>query len=155
MIKIYTDEEYSKSYTELIEILKYFSKCDLEKIPHKTVLRYIEYKDNNYDFSYNPDLDIDEQNISKLTLILLANLYIEYFADEDERNYIKNKDLEYLAKLEKEKQEKYDITSIFNKRKEKYINENDAEITNLPIVSNKTNIVKRIFEKIKKFLKCQ
>lgn len=153
MIKIYTDEEYSKSYTELIEILKYFSKSDLEKIPHKTVLRYIEYKDNNYDFSYNPDLDIDEQNVSKLTLILLANLYIEYFADEDERNYIKNKDLEYLAKLEKEKQEKYDITSIFNKRKEKYINENDAEITNLPIVSNKTNIVKRIFEKIKKFLK--
>lgn len=153
MINVYTDEEYSKSYTELIEILKYFSKSDLMKIPHKTVLRYIKYKDNNYKFSYNPDLDIDEQDVSKLTLILLANLYIDYFADENERNYIQNKDLEELAKLEKQKQEEYDINSIFNKRKEKFSDTNSPETTSLIIVPDKTNIVKRIFKKIKSFLK--
>ena len=65
MVNIYTNEEYSKSYTELIEILKYFSKSDLMKIPKNVLTRYIRDKDNNYNFSYNPDLDIDEQSVSK------------------------------------------------------------------------------------------
>ena len=39
MITIYTNEEYSKSYTELLEILKYFSKSDLIKIPKNLIKR--------------------------------------------------------------------------------------------------------------------
>lgn len=150
MVKIYTNEEYSRSYTELIEILKYFSKSDLIKIPKNILTRYIKYKDNNYSFSYNPDLDIDEQNVSKLTQILLANLYIKYFADETEREYIINKDKQDLEQIEKENQERYNIENIFNKRKEKFINTNNAEVTSLTVIPNKENLFKRIFYKIKK-----
>lgn len=152
MVKIYTNEEYSKSYTELIEILKYFSKADLLKIPKSTLLRYIRNKDYNHNFSYNPNLEIDEQNISKLTQILLANLYINYLADDSEREYLKNKDLEELKKSEKQKQKEFNVETIFEKRK-KILNNNSSEITNLTIIPIKENIFKKIFSKIKYFLK--
>lgn len=153
MVKIYTNEEYAKSYTELIEILKYFPKFDLIKIPKYIIKSYIKDKDTNYEFCYNPELDICEQNVSKLTQILLANLYIEYLADENEREYIKNKDLIELAEIEKQKQEKYDIETIFSKKKNQYFNNTFSETTSLAIVSAKTNIIKKIFEKIRKFFK--
>lgn len=158
MITIYTNEEYSKSYTELLEILKYFSKSDLIKIPQNILKRYIKDRDINHNFSYNPELDIDKQNISKLTQILLANLYIKYFADENERQCIENKDLEELAELEKKNQEEYNIETIFNQRKEKSIidasiNNSTTDITSLTVIPDKENIFKRIFNKIKHILK--
>lgn len=153
MITIYTNEEYSKSYTELLEILKYFSKSDLIKIPKNIIKRYIKDRDANYRFQYNPELDLEQQNVSKLTQILLANLYIKYFADENEQAYIKNKDLEELAEIENKNQEKYNIEAIFNKRNEKYINNNTNEITSLTVLPDKENIFKRIFYKIKCILK--
>ncbi len=152
MVKIYTNEEYTKSYTELIEILKYFSKYDLEKIPKDIIKIYIKDRDEKYEFSYDPELDIDEQNVSKLTKILLANLYIEYLADENEKLYIKNKDLLQLKEIEKQEQEKYDIENIFNNKNKKHsIDTEVSNNTSLIIVSNKTNIIKRVFEKIKRF----
>lgn len=153
MVNVYTNEEYSKSYTELIEILKFFSKSDLIKIPKDKINRYIRDKDRNYKFSYNPKLGIEKQNISKLTQIILANLYIEYLTDENEREYLKNKDAQELETIEKQKQEKYDIQNIFNKRKDKNINNNIAQTTSLIVLNNKESIIKKIFCKIKSILK--
>ncbi len=157
MITIYTNEEYSKSYTELLEILKYFSKSDLIKIPKNLIKRYIKDMDTNYSFKYNPELDLEKQNVSKLTQILIANLYIKYFADENEQENIKNKDLEELSQIEKNYQEQYNVETIFNKRKEKSIIDgsfnNATDITSLAVVPNKENIFKRIFYKIKSILK--
>lgn len=117
MITVYTDKEYAKSYTELLEILKYFPKSDLVKIPKPIIFRYIENMDINYNFSYNPDLDLNSQNISNLTKVLIANLYIDYIADKEESSYIKNKDLQELNKFDKEMKKIYDINTIFKKRK--------------------------------------
>lgn len=153
MIKVYTEDEYSIAYTELIEILKYFPKSYLLKIPKDIILNYINYKNSNYNFSYNPDLEIDEQNVSKLTQILLANLYIDYLADKDEQEYIKNRDAEELLQLEKQKQEQYNIETIFYDRKEKSITNNTNSTTSLSVISSKENIFKKLFFKIKRFLK--
>lgn len=117
MITAYTDEQYAKSYTELLEILRYFPKSDLAKIPKTTIFRYIENSDKNYNFCYNPDYNLESQNVSDLTKNLIVNLYIDFLADEKEREYIKNKDLQELNMLEKQMQEKYNIDTIFKKRK--------------------------------------
>lgn len=153
MVNVYTNEQYAKSYTELSEILRFFSKSDLIKIPKDKINRYNKDKDKNYKFSYNPKLKIKEQNISKLTKILLANLYIEYLADEDKRQYIKNKDAKELENIQRQKQEKYDIQNIFDKRKDKKINDNVAQITSLTVIHNKESIMKKIFYKIKSIFK--
>lgn len=120
MITVYTDKDYSKSYTELIEILKYFPKADLVKIPKDKLLNFIKNRDMNYNFCYNPELDIEQQSVSKLTYILLANLYIDFLADEEEQKSIRNRDLQELHNIEKQNREKYDIDTIFSKRKKNY-----------------------------------
>lgn len=120
MITVYTDKDYSKSYTELVEILKYFPKTDLVKIPKDKLLSFIKNRDTNYNFCYNPELDIELQNVSKLTYVLLANLYIDFLADKEEQKYIRNRDLQELNNLEKQNREKYDIDTIFSKRKKNY-----------------------------------
>lgn len=116
MITAYTQKDYAKSYTELIEILKYFPKSDLAKIPKNIILKYIKYRDTNYTFSYNPNLNLKSQNVSKLAQILVANLYIDYFTTKNENENIKNEDYQELLKLEKQMQEKYNINNIFKKR---------------------------------------
>lgn len=153
MRTIYTNEEYSKSYTELLEILRYFSQSDLCKIPKHILERYLKERDLNYKFSYNPNLNIEQQNVTKLTQILLANLYINYLADENEQKYLKNRDLHELEQIEKQNQEKYNIQTIFNKRKKEIINKDSTEITSLTIIPDKKNIFKKVFYKIRAFFK--
>lgn len=153
MVNVYTNEEYSIAYAELLEILKYFSKSDLRKIPQNVIKRYLRDRNTNYSFNYNPELNLEQQSVSKLTQILLANLYIQYFADEIEQEYIKNKDLKDLALLEKQNQEKYNVENIFSNRKAKSISNNINEISSLTIVPENKNIFQKIFFKIKCLLK--
>lgn len=156
MIDCYTKEDYAKAYTELLEILKYFSKESLEKLPKENIEMYNLEKDKNYNFTYNEELELDEQNISKLTIILIANLYIQYLASEEERNAIKERDKKELEILENQKREMYNPDKIFENRKQGNLKYNIEDISklkqseniSLSIVKNQ-NIFAKIIEKIK------
>ena len=150
MIDIYTKEDYAKSYTELIEILKYISKSDLNKIPKDKIKNYIKNKDNNYIYIYDSKKNFENQNISKLTKILIANLYIEYWADEEEKAQIKINDRKEIYDIDNKNAEKYRTDNIFEKKKK--TNEENVEETSLTIIKKK-NFIQKIIEKIKKKLK--
>ena len=150
MIDIYTKEDYAKSYTELIEILKYISKSDLNKIPKDKIKNYIKNKDNNYIYIYDSKKNFENQNISKLTKILIANLYIEYWADEEEKAQIKINDRKEIYDIDNKNAEKYRTDNIFEKKKKR--NEENVEETSLTIIKKK-NFIQKIIEKIKKKLK--
>ena len=150
MLKNYTKEEYAKSYKELVEILKHIPKSDLNKIPKEKVQYYIENQDNNYEFIYNIKLNFEEQNITKLTKILIANLYIEYWADNEEKQQIKKNDEKELYIIESKKRELYPVENIF-KTKKKTSKENSQE-TSLTTIKKK-NILEKMLIKIKEKLK--
>lgn len=150
MIDIYTKEDYAKSYTELIEILKYISKSDLNKIPKDKIKNYIKNKDNDYIYIYDSKKNFENQNISKLTKILIANLYIEYWADEEEKAQIKINDRKEIYDIDNKNAEKYKTDNIFEKKKKR--NEENVEETSLTIIKKK-NFIQKIIEKIKKKLK--
>ncbi len=150
MIDIYTKEDYAKSYTELIEILKYISKSDLNKIPKDKIKNYIKNKDNDYIYIYDSKKNFENQNISKLTKILIANLYIEYWADEEEKAQIKINDRKEIYDIDNKNAEKYRTDNIFEKKKKR--NEENVEETSLTIIKKK-NFIQKIIEKIKKKLK--
>lgn len=147
MIENYTKEEYAKAYTELLEILKYVSKESLNKIPKEKLDMYNKNKDKNYTYKYDEQLEFEEQNILQLTRILIANLYIEYWAEEDEKNEIKQKDRKELEQIEKEKREKYNPDNLFNNKK----SIEKEEILNISVIENK-NIFKKLLEKIKRLI---
>ena len=155
MVNCYTKEDYAKAYTELLEILKYFSKESLEKLPKENIEMYNLEKDKSYNFTYNKELELDEQNISKLTIILIANLYIQYLASDEERNIIKERDKKELELLEEQKRQMYNQNKIFENRKRENSKYNIEDISktkqneniSLPIVK-KQNIFTKIIEKI-------
>ncbi len=146
MVSYYTKEDYAKAYTELLEILKHISTNSLNKIPKENLEMYKLEKDNNYKYTYNEDLEFEEQNVSKLTKILIANLYIEYLASEEEKNAIKENDKRELEQLEAQKRNMHNPDNIFENKKQQANNE-EIGLT----IPKKKNIFKRIFEKIKLF----
>lgn len=147
MVITYTKEDYTKAYTELLEILKYVSKSSLEKIPKENLEMYELNRDKNYNYEYNNNLEFEEQKMSKLTRILIANIYIQYWASEEERKVLKQRDKEELEKIEIEKRNIYNPDNLFaNRRKIENLEEK-----NLVIVKKK-NIIEKVLEKIKKIL---
>lgn len=150
MINLYTKEDYAKSYTELLEILKYVSYEDIQKIPKDKLCYYKENKDISHTYIYNPQLTFEEQDISKLTKILLANLYIDYWTTEEERIQIEDDNKKELYDIEMEKKKQYPIDDLFSKKKK--TDKIDTTVTSLTVI-NKKNFFTRIITRIKKLLK--
>lgn len=148
---VYSDEEYSKAYAELLIILKNIPREHLIKVPRDLIHFYIEKMDRNHKFTYDTNLQLNEQNIMHLTIILFSNLYLEYWATDERRKEVEEQDRVELLRLEAKKQEIYNVDNLFkNKQNETTINE--PEETGLIIVEKK-NIFLRIVEKVKKVLK--
>ena len=109
----YTKEEYAKSYTEILEIFKYIPENLLKKIPNSIIKKYYENMDKSYKYAYDIGRSLEDQKVSQLTKILLANIYIKYWATERDKKRIEIYDRKILEKNEIEKRKKYNIGNIF------------------------------------------
>lgn len=152
MIEIYTKEDYAKAYTEVLEILKCMSSESVKKIPKEKIEMYEHLKDKSYNYKYNEEMEFDNQNVSHLAQIIIANLYVEYLADEEEKQIIKEYDKKELEELEEEKKETYNINNLFNNKKTVIDNINNEEKQSLEPYK-KYNIFKKIIEKIRTIFK--
>lgn len=68
--------EYANAYNEVLEILKYISKEDYNRIPIEQIKLFEANANSNHIFSYNPEKTLDEQNVLKITKGIIANLEI-------------------------------------------------------------------------------
>ena len=80
--------EYANAYTEVIEILKYISEADYNKIPKNKINLFETNANKEYKFTYNPNLTLNEQNVSKRAKAIIAILFREYWATEKQREKI-------------------------------------------------------------------
>lgn len=109
---------YSKAYTEVLEIIRHFSKEEYSKIPKEKIEFYKENMDKNYNFKIDPTIDLAEQNISREANAIIVLLYRDYFATEQQKIILKEI-LEMNQRLaEEEKRKKYNPDNIFKKDKE-------------------------------------
>ena len=122
---------YSKAYVEVLEIISHFSEEDFKKIPKSEIDFYNENKDNEYEFKINPNIDLNEQNISREANAILVALYRDYFATESQKQILEKLLKQNEQKEEEKKREKYNPNDIFKKDKEDSKIENNNEI--LPI----------------------
>ena len=122
---------YSKAYVEVLEIISHFSEEDFKKIPKSEIDFYNENKDNEYEFKINPNIDLNEQNISREANAILVALYRDYFATENQKQILEKLLKQNEQKEEEKIREKYNPDDIFKKDKEYSKIENNNEI--LPI----------------------
>lgn len=147
-------EDYANACAEVVRILDYIPYKDYKKIPKDIILHYEKNANNNYNFEYDITRSLDEQNVSKTAKTIIAIFFRDYWATPKQRNKILNYEKYENIKEEAAKNEKYKIDDIFEKNKDKLIeNTKLNNKKNKPIVPQKQKIYKIIFEKILNFFK--
>ncbi len=148
-----TNIEFANAYSEVLEILYNMSQTDYNKIPEDIIKVFETYKNKNHIFRYDFDKDFKEQGLSKQAKLILANLYRDYWATEQEKKDIITKQNYIRQKLEEEKRKRYD-TDVFKNRARIIRTEEIKSIpTEINIVETKESILKKIIKKIKIMLK--
>ena len=140
-----------REYNEVVEILNHIPKEDYYKIPKNMVDMFKANIEPNYFF----------ENVSKEAKTIIAILFRDYWATEEQRRKIIAKENYDKQKIEEEKRKKYSFD--FEDRKQKIkenttqksdVNENNIQNNNIYMTEVKEeNWFKRIINKVLKFLK--
>ena len=150
------DIQYANAYTEVLDILKYISKEDYEKIPKSKIKVFEENSNKNYNFIYDENKILDEQNVSEITKVIIAILFRDYWATKEQRYIIIKKQQEIKDQKQKELMAKFEQNKNISEKDLKKVNvASDLDIdidyargTNLETYKEE-NIFKRIISKIR------
>ena len=136
-------EEYSKAFSQLSEIIKNMKKELKEKIPKDLIEAIEKAKDKNYIYKYKPGIPLNQQDLLPETKSLLSVIYSDYLCNETERKKWKEYDrfeAEILEKIKKSKNSNEIFNNNTNKSKDQVTSN-----TNL-VVKDKWYV--KIFKKI-------
>ena len=150
-MNVYTNEDYSKAYSEVLEVLRYIPKVDLVKIPKDEIMFYIKNMDNKHNYKYNFNKPFEDQKLMRLSKIIISNIDIKYLAKNKEE-LLENERKEIL-KLEEENRKIYNTDNIF---RNKYLNiqeEDTNNENNSLIVIEKQGFFRKIIDKIRRLFK--
>ena len=139
---------YAKAYTEVLEILKYFSHEEYLKIPKEKIIFYKNNMDKEYKFTINPNIELSEQKISNEANAVLISLFRDYFATENQKTVLKNLLFQNELIKEKKKAEKFN-TDIFHNTN----SNNTISNSFLPTEVKKEKLWNRIIKRIKSFFR--
>lgn len=144
------NDKYTKAYTEVLEILKYLPKNEYNKIAKEKIKFFEDNKDDSYKFSINPQMPLDEQNISIEANSIIIVLFRDYFATENQKEKLNTilKQNEY--KYQEEIRNKYNPDDIFKDKKDRSFN--IIENNNLPIEVKEDNFFKKFIAYIKNLI---
>lgn len=112
MVKI-LDEEYKCAYKEVYMIIENSDDDIKSKIPKDKIEFYKSHMDTGYEFELDLDKELSEQNLLYPTRCILANLFRDYIATEEDRAEILKEEQEELNQIEEEKRKKYNPDDIF------------------------------------------
>lgn len=141
-------ENYTCAYREVIEVLKYTKREDVNKIPKSRILLWRTNMNKDYDFKIDTTKTVEEQNLSKEAKAIIANIFKKYWATDYQKERIEAKEKYDIEQMEKEKYQKYNPDDIFKNRKQNIQQEEVASKT-VSMVEYREPLFKRILNKIK------
>ena len=136
--------EYKIAYSEVLEILKYISKEEFNKIPKDMLEMFRTNASTEKQFVYDPNKTLQEQNVSEIARIIIAILFRDYWATENQKQKILDKQNFDRKKLQ---EERYNTENLFKKHRVQQ-EENDTN-NEVAMVKYKEPLFKRIINKIK------
>ena len=150
------DIQYANAYTEVLDILRYISKEDYEKIPKSKIKVFEQNSNKNYSFKYDVDKTLEEQNVSEIAKMIIAILCRDYWTTNEQRYIIIKKQREAREEQERQIRERIEQNRKIKEDSLKVIDvSSDLDLdldysrgTNLEIYKE-DNIFKRIISKIK------
>lgn len=154
------DIQYANAYTEVLDILKYISKEDYEKIPKSKIKVFEENSNKNYSFTYDENKTLDEQNVSEITKAIIAILFRDYWATKEQRYVIIKKQQEIKEQKQKELMAKFEQNKNISEKDLKKVNvasdldlDIDYELlgTNMQLYKKEEGFFEKLVNKIKGF----
>lgn len=133
---------YRNAFKEVDEILKYTDINLVNKIPKKFIDFLRANMNNEYEFNVQEGLHLNKQKLSEEANNILALIYRDYWATEEEKEEFRKKD-EEERKLNEEK-----LEHIFDRKDNEQIEEKK---NNQLIKIEHESFIKRLFSKIKRF----
>ncbi len=137
-------ENYAIAYKEVIELLKFFSLEDIEKIPDSFIKALLANMDESYDYKVDKEKTFEEQEMLDETRTIFAIIARDYWATPYQRQRILAKEANDIRKEEEAAKKLYSADNLF-KNKKKY----QGSSENLPVEVKEDNIFKKILNKIK------
>ena len=135
-------------YSEVYSILNLLGESYIKKLPVSLFNMIKEEKRQDYNPKYDSIINLEQQNIKRETLSMIALFHLNYWCNSDEE---KN-ELKTLFKTNEEKhqaeiREKYNTDNLFRKHS---LQQEESTITNeVAMVEYKEPLFKRIINKIK------
>ena len=155
------DIQYANAYTEVLDILKYISKEDYEKIPKSKIKVFEENSNKNYSFTYDENKTLDEQNVSEIAKTIIAILFRDYWATKEQRYVIIKKQQEIKEQKQKELMAKFEQNKNISEKDLKKVNvasdldlDIDYELlgTNMSLYKKEEGFFEKLVNKIKGLL---
>lgn len=143
------DIQYANAYTEVLEILKNISQEDYNKVPKEKINLFEHNANKEYIFDYDSTKTLEEQNVSKTARAIIAILFRDYWATDEQRNKIKAFQNNKRHQIDEENRQKYN-TDIFKNRNNITTESITEKSENMQLVEYKENIFKRILGFFKK-----
>lgn len=141
-------EKYVCAYKEVIEVLKYTKREDVNKIPQCKIVLWKQNMKKDYNFKIDPAKTLEEQKLSKEAKAIIANIFKKYWATDYQKEKIAAKEKQDIAQIEKEKCEKYNPDDIFKNKKQNISTIENSNNT-IAVIEYKESIFKKIINKIK------
>lgn len=135
------ENTYENAYVEVLEILKYIPKNELEQIPKEE----IDFFEKNKNVNYQYDYEVENPVTLRKTDVILVSLYKNYLATLEEKEKINEILKLNEQKSELKKRQEYENKPLFESKE-------FTEQENALVVRKKENWIKKIVAKIKNFL---
>ena len=137
-----------KAYSEVDKILSFMEIRYVEKVPKKMREMFKNEKLQDYEPNIDKNIPLEEQQLERKTLAILAMLNLNYWCENEEEKLRFLNELDKNEEEKKELEEKYNPDNLFKKKQD------ESTENNLQIVEyKKPNFIQILLTKIKKILK--
>ena len=143
------DIKTKEIYSEVYEILILLGNRFINELPNELFELIKKEKLDSYNPKYDLNVSLEEQNIKRESIAMIALFYLNYWCEsEEEKEQLKKKFQENEDKYQKELREKYNTDNLFkNKRIE------TQKTEELGMVKYNKSFFRRIIDKIKGMLR--
>lgn len=148
-------ENMSNALTEVQEIVFNLPVEDYNKIPKQFLKLIDENCNSNYDFVYNKELSLKEQNISREAIVLIYMIFRDYLSTPEQKSEMIEKEIKIDELAEEMKRQTFNPDDIFKRKNSNIIVENQEKSLNnidkkeIIFIDKKKNIFTRFWIKIK------
>ncbi len=108
-------DNMSNAYTEVIELLKFFPKESIDKIPDEKLELYYMNRNKDYEYKVDTTKAFKDQKMLKETKAIFAIIFRDYWATDYQRERILAKQAYDRKIREEELMRKYSPDNIFKK----------------------------------------